>query len=117
MIEIYGIPNCDTVKKALSFLKNKEVAFEFHNFKTEGVSDEKLKEWIAKAGLAKVVNKASTTYKSLDDSEKINLEVIEKAIPLIQRNTSIIKRPVLEFEEQLLFGFKAETYTEALGIG
>jgi|SRR5690606_22046662 arsenate reductase len=107
-ITIYGIPNCDTVKKALTYLKDNEISFTFHNFKTEGISDKKLKEWFSAFGLNKVINKVSATYKKIED--KTALENEESALKIIKENPSIIKRPVLEFGDKKHLGFKKEEY-------
>jgi len=110
MVKLYGIPNCDAVKKTLTYFKEKNIPVSFHNFKTEGISAEKLEEWFSAAGINKVVNKASTTYKNLDDSSKKALETPASAIPVILDNTSVIKRPVVEAGEKTLLGFKKEEY-------
>ncbi|HVW15330.1 MAG TPA: Spx/MgsR family RNA polymerase-binding regulatory protein [Mucilaginibacter sp.] len=109
-MKIYGIPNCDTVKKALTWLKDNNVDFEFHDFKKEGISAKKLKEWDNKAGLDKIVNKKSSTWKEVGDSVKETITSIDAAIPLLQEKTSIIKRPVIEDGKFLFFGFDEEAY-------
>lgn len=111
-VTIYGIPNCDTVKKALTYLKDNDVPFAFHNFKTEGISDKKLKEWFRFFGFNKVINKVSSTYKKLED--KSPLEKEETAYEVVKANTSILKRPVLEFGDKKLIGFKKEEYDSLL---
>ncbi len=110
MVKLYGIPNCDTVKKTLTYFKEKNIPVSFHNFKTEGISAEKLEEWFSAAGINKVVNKNSTTYKDLDESLKKALESPQSAIPVIQEYTSIVKRPVVETGGKTLLGFKKEDY-------
>ena len=110
MVKLYGIPNCDTVKKALTYFKDKGIPVSFHNFKTDGISAEKLEEWFSATGINKVVNKASTTYKDLDESLKQALESPPSAIPIIQEHTSIIKRPVVEAHGKTLLGFKKDDY-------
>jgi arsenate reductase len=110
MVKIYGIPNCDTVKKTLDFFKAKKIAVQFHNYKTEGISDKKLKEWFGSVGINKVVNKVSSTYKKLSEEQKIVLDNPETAILLLQEFPSIIKRPIVEHKEQTLVGFKKDEY-------
>jgi arsenate reductase len=110
MVKIYGIPNCDTVKKTLDFFKSKDIEIQFHNYKTEGISEEKLSEWFNKLGINKVVNKASSTYKKLTDEQKLALENPETAIPILQEHTSVIKRPTVEHKKGTLIGFKKEEY-------
>ncbi|MDT4887524.1 hypothetical protein FQZ97_1239860 [compost metagenome] len=110
MVKLYGIPNCDTVKKTLTYFKDKNIPVSFHNFKTEGISAEKLEEWFSAAGINKVVNKKSTTYKDLGEAFKKALETPEAAIPILQEHTSIVKRPVVEAHGKTLLGFKKEEY-------
>jgi len=107
---VYGIPNCDTVKKALTWLKNNHIDFEFHDFKKEGISAPKLKEWDKKAGLEKILNKNSTTWKETDEAVKETIISIDTAVPLLREKTSIIKRPVIEDDNFLFFGFNEEAY-------
>ncbi|MGN6639155.1 MAG: Spx/MgsR family RNA polymerase-binding regulatory protein [Mucilaginibacter sp.] len=107
---VYGIPNCDTVKKALTWFKANNIDFEFHNFKKEGISAKKLKEWDKKAGLEKILNKKSSTWKEVNDEVKETITSIDTAIPLLEEKTSIIKRPVIEDGNFLFFGFDEETY-------
>jgi Spx/MgsR family transcriptional regulator len=107
---VYGIPNCDTVKKALNWLKANHIEFEFHNFKLDGISAKKLKEWDKKAGLEKILNKNSSTWKEVDSEVKGSIVSINEAIPLLQEKTSIIKRPVIEDGRFLFFGFNEEAY-------
>jgi Spx/MgsR family transcriptional regulator len=107
---VYGIPNCDTVKKALTWFRANHIDFEFHDFKKEGISAKKLKEWDKKAGFEKFLNKNSTTWKEVDDGEKAAITSIESAVPLLQEKTSIIKRPVVEDGKFLFFGFNEEAY-------
>jgi Spx/MgsR family transcriptional regulator len=107
---VYGIPNCDTVKKALTWLKANNIDFTFHDFKKEGISTKKLQEWDEKAGYEAFFNKKSTTWKEADDSIKETITSTEKAFPLIQEKTSMIKRPVIEDGKFLFFGFDEAVY-------
>src|SRR5215469_14527053 len=102
-MKLYGIPNCDTVKKARDWFKKHNIDYEFHNFKTEGISAEKLAEWDAKAGYEKFLNKNSATWKDLPAEVKDGVKTREDAFPLIQEKTSMIKRPVIEDKGVLIF--------------
>lgn len=105
MLTIYGIPNCDTVKKALDWLKANEVAYVFHDYKKLGIDAAHLKAWCKKLGWEKVLNRASTTFKALPDSDKQDLDAA-KAIKLMIAQPSMIKRPVFETETFVTSGFK-----------
>jgi Spx/MgsR family transcriptional regulator len=113
-MKVYGITNCNTVKKALDWLKANKVPYEFHDFKKLGVSAEKLQEWEAKAGYEKVMNKQGTTYKQLDPEVKESIKTKEDALAILQQKTSMIKRPVIEKDGFLFFGFDEEVYTKEL---
>jgi Spx/MgsR family transcriptional regulator len=109
-MKVYGITNCNTVKKALDWFKEHQIIYEFHDFKKLGISDEKLNEWNAKAGYEKFLNKQGTTWKQLDPSLKENLHTAEEALDLLKQKTSMIKRPVIEDGDFLYFGFDADAY-------
>jgi arsenate reductase len=109
-ITIYGIKNCDTMKKARTALDKKGVAHDFHDYKTQGVEKTKLEGWAKKVGWETLLNKAGTTFKKLPDKDKEGLTEA-KAIRLMLAQPSMIKRPVLELPGgKLLVGFKPETY-------
>ena len=113
---VYGIPNCNTVKKALDWLKANNIGFEFHDFKKLGISKEKLSEWDAKVGYEKFVNKQGLTWKQLDPAVKEGIRSIADVVPLLQQKTSIIKRPVIEDGDFLFFGFDEQAYKDQLSI-
>ena len=113
-MKIYGIPNCDTVKKALDWLKANHVDYEFHDFKKLGISAGKLHEWEIRAGYEKFLNRKSATFKGLDPEVRDNITNSAAAIELLQEKTSIIKRPVIENGNFLFFGFDAEVYSREL---
>ena len=96
-ITVYGIPNCDTVKKARNWLDAKGIAYTFHDYKKQGADTARIADWIAKAGLDKVVNKAGTTYRKLDDAQKASLGS-DGAPAVLAGNTSVIKRPIVEWD-------------------
>jgi len=109
-MKVYGITNCNTVKKALDWLKANHVAYEFQDFKKLGVSAEKLQEWNTKAGYEKFLNKQGLTWKQLDPAVKEGVKTAGDALNLLQQKTSMIKRPVIEDGSFLFFGFDEEVY-------
>jgi arsenate reductase len=112
-ITLYGIPNCDTVKKARDWLTSRGIAYSFHDFKKQGADAARIAGWAQQAGWEKVLNRSGTTFRKLPDSDKLNLDVT-KAVALMAANPSSIKRPVLEYPGGLLIGFKSEEWTEAI---
>ena len=113
-MKVYGIKNCNTVKKALDWLAEHNVGYEFQDFKKFGVSMDKLNEWDEKAGYDKFMNKAGLTYKQLDPAVKESIKTKEDALHLLQQKTSMIKRPVIEKDGFLYFGFNEEVYEKEL---
>ncbi len=112
MITIYGIKNCDTVKKALNWLDDNKIKYHFHDYKKEGISEEKLKEFTKEFGWEKVVNSRGTTFRKLEESQKPTNEA--EAIEVMKEQTSIIKRPILQGDGIFLIGFKTDDYETAL---
>ncbi len=111
MLKIYGIPNCNSVKKAFDWLKNEGIAFEFHNYKKEGISIEKLAEWSSKISYEKLLNKAGTTFKTLTDEEKAKLNEQSAVLAYLAAATSAIKRPLIEKPNgEIVLGFDESTY-------
>ena len=111
-ITIYGIKNCDTMKKARAFLDKQKIEYAFHDYKTTGIERGKLEGWARKVGWKTLLNKAGTTFKKLPYKEKDNISE-KKAIALMLRQPSMIKRPVLEAGSgKLLVGFKPEEYAK-----
>ncbi|MDV6329528.1 arsenate reductase [Asticcacaulis sp. 201] len=106
-LTLYGIPNCDTVKKARDWLAGNGVAYTFHNYKTDAVDADTLKRWSGKIGWEKVLNRASATFKALPDSDKQDLTE-DKAISLMIRQPSMIKRPIFERGNTIVAGFKPD---------
>ncbi|MGZ3757678.1 MAG: Spx/MgsR family RNA polymerase-binding regulatory protein [Mucilaginibacter sp.] len=111
-MKVYGITNCNTVKKALDWLKANHVNYEFHDFKKLGVSPEKLGEWDSKAGYEKFMNKQGLTWKQLDPAVKETIQTKADALQLLQQKTSMIKRPVIEDGDFLFFGFDEAAYKQ-----
>lgn len=104
-IIVYGIPNCDTTKKALALLKKQKADFSFHDYKQEGITQQKLEAWCTKAGWEIVLNKRSTTWRELDEAEQKKIIDQPAAIKMMLKNNSIIKRPIIEINGNLLIGF------------
>ena len=113
MIKIYGIPNCDTMKKAMAWLNKKKITYEFHDYKKWGVPEKELKQWVKIAGWEVVLNKRSTTWKNLDEKLKQSLNEYS-AIRIMLENPSSIKRPVLVKDKTLFIGFKEDEYKSLL---
>jgi arsenate reductase (glutaredoxin) len=113
-MKLYGIPNCDTVKKARDWFKNHHIDYKFHDFKKEGISPEKLNEWDAKAGYEKFLNKQSATWKQLGPEVKDSIKTKNDAFKLLQEKTSMIKRPVIEGGDFLFFGFDEDAYRKLI---
>jgi Spx/MgsR family transcriptional regulator len=114
-ITIYGIKNCDTMKKARAFLDKHKVDYVFHDYKSGGIDRDRLEGWVKKAGWETLLNKAGTTFKKLPDKDKDGLTE-KKAVALMIANPSMIKRPVLELPRgRLLVGFKPDDYAAAIG--
>lgn len=107
--EIYGIKNCDTMKKAFDWLDSHGVAYTFHDYRTEGVTEDQVRGWCQALGWEKVLNKASTTFRNLPDADKAGLDE-ERAIALMVREPTMIKRPVLQTGGTVTNGFKPDVY-------
>ena len=113
-VTIYGIKNCDTMKKARAWLDDHGVAYAFHDYKTAGVSKDQLKSWSDQVGWETLLNRAGTTFKKLPDADKEGLNE-RKALALMLAQPSMIKRPVLEAGAKLLVGFKPDVYAKEVG--
>ena|SRR5436190_23248099 len=112
-IIVYGIPNCDTTKKALAWLSKKNIPFSFHDYKQQGISKEKLNDWCNRKGRELVFNKRSTTWRELPEATQKKITDQPAAIKLMIENNSIIKRPIIEIGNELIIGFKEEEYKKA----
>jgi Spx/MgsR family transcriptional regulator len=113
-ITIYGIKNCDTMKKARSWLDSHGVAYAFHDYKAARIERERLEEWCAKVGWEVLLNRAGTTFRALPETDKQGLDAA-KAMALMLEQPSMIKRPVLDLGNgTLLVGFKPDAYSAAL---
>ena len=114
MIHLYGIPNCDTVKKARVWLDRQGQTYTFHDYKKEGADPARLAAWIAAVGLDAVVNRKGTTYRALPDADKSAAADSHTAVALLVQHPSVIKRPVAEHPGGVLVGFKEEEWSAAL---
>ncbi|PWE53113.1 ArsC family reductase [Metarhizobium album] len=115
-ITLYGIKNCDTMKKARTWLDSQGVTYHFHDYKSEGVTTEQLQRWSAACGWDTVLNRAGTTFRALDEAQKADLDE-SRAIVLMLAQPSMIKRPVLEADGRIIVGFKPERYAEFFAKG
>jgi arsenate reductase (glutaredoxin) len=111
--KIYGIRNCDTMKKAFAWLDAGRIAYDFHDYKKDGVPAAKLKEWAARAGWEKLANSRGPTWRKIPEAQRANLTEA-RALALLAQNSSAIRRPVLEAGRTLLIGFDAAEYAAAL---
>lgn len=109
MVTLYGIPNCDTVKKARAWLSAAGVDHAFHDYKKAGVDAAQLRGWVEELGWDVLLNKAGTTFRALPDADKQDIDA-DKAIALMLANPSIIKRPVLDLGDRRVVGFRDGTY-------
>lgn len=115
MLMIYGIKNCDTMKKAFAWLDEQSLEYQFHNYKKDGVTKVLLNDWVSCVGWQVLVNKRGTTWRKLSDKDKSDIDD-EKAIVLMQQNPALIKRPVLadSTTDEIIVGFSKETYQQCL---
>jgi Spx/MgsR family transcriptional regulator len=114
-ITVYGIKNCNTMKKAFDFLEEKGVSYDFTDYKKQELTPELLKDFLTKVPLEALVNKQGTTYRKMDESQKIALEKEETAIPILIQNPSMIKRPLITYPNgQITLGYNEEKITSNL---
>lgn len=110
MTTLHGIPNCDTVKKARTWLESNGVVYTFHDFKKQGVSADMLAGWLKHEPLTTLLNRKGTTWRALSDADKARAGDEAGAIALMQANPSLIKRPVLVHGKSVNVGFSADQY-------
>ncbi|MEN9685427.1 MAG: hypothetical protein RLZZ28_1213 [Bacteroidota bacterium] len=116
MYRVYGIPNCDTVQKAIGWLKKHKIPFEFHDYKKLGISPEKLSSWCSQTAWEILLNKKGTTWKQLDETVQAKVKTEKAAIKLMAIHTSMIKRPVIEKDEKLMsVGFDEVLFAKIYG--
>jgi Spx/MgsR family transcriptional regulator len=111
---LYGIRNCDTMKKAWTWLDTHGVAYDFHDYKKQGVERARLEAWAGQVGWETLLNRAGTTFRKLPETDRREL-TSAKAIDLMMAQPSMIKRPVLDADGRLLVGFKPEGYAALFG--
>jgi arsenate reductase len=108
---LYGIKNCNTVKTAMDWLKKNNIAYEFHDYKSKGITASKLKEWIVQVGWESLVNKRGTTWRQLDEATQKKVTNDKAAIELMMEKTSVIKRPLIEDSGKIIaLGFDESEY-------
>ena len=112
-ITMYGIKNCDTIKKARTWLEEQRLGYDFHDYKASGIDRATLQGWVDELGWEVLLNRAGTTFRKLPDADRADIDAA-KAIALMQAQPSMIKRPVLEAGGQLLVGFKPDAYQAKL---
>ncbi len=114
MVKIYGIPNCGSVKKAFVWLNDNGIKFEFYDYKKEGITAAKIEGWLEHQPMDILLNRKGTTWKGLTNVAQKKAKNEKDAIKLMVENTSLIKRPIIEFEKNVLVGFDAELYSSTL---
>lgn len=112
-VTVYGIKNCDTIKKARAWLDTHAIAYDFHDYKTQGIDSARLARWVELVGWEPLLNRAGTTFRKLDEADKQGLDA-DKASALMLAHPSMIKRPVVEYPGGLLVGFAPERFARAL---
>lgn len=109
MIKIYGIKNCNTMKKTFEIFDSEEIAYVFHDYKKEKPSEDLLEKFVKKSDLSSIINKKGTTYRKLTEEEKLKMESLNTAIPLLIEKSSMIKRPIIEDKKGgLIIGYDEE---------
>jgi len=114
MITLYGIPNCDKIRRARKWLSDHNIDYRFHDFRKDGLNEKQLKQWIKQMGWETLLNKRGMTWRKLDDETKNNIDE-KSAMKIMLDNPAIIKRPVLEAGKILEVGFDEDRYRELLG--
>ncbi|HWA35553.1 MAG TPA: ArsC family reductase [Cyclobacteriaceae bacterium] len=114
-MKLYGIKNCNTVKLAIDWLRQGKIDFEFHDYKTQGITDTKLKDWCGQVGWESLVNKRGMTWRQLGEVQQKKVKTEKDAIALMREKTSVIKRPLIEVDGKvLLLGFDLAEYASKL---
>jgi len=111
--KIYGIRNCDTMKKAFAWLDSRKIAYDFHDYKKDGVPPGKLKEWAGQAGWEKLANTRGPTWRKIPEAQRDN-PTEARVLALLAQNSSAIKRPIVEAGSKLLVGFDPDEYAAKL---
>ncbi|SHM86712.1 ArsC family reductase [Roseibium suaedae] len=116
-MKVYGIKNCDTVKKARKFLEEAGVAYSFHDYKKDGVDAEKLRQFVSEFGWEMVLNRKGTTWRKLDDETQDGVTNAETAIEVMLEHPSTIKRPIAEGKNKILLGYDPVAWEMSLELG
>jgi arsenate reductase len=114
VVTLYGIPNCDTVKKARPWLDRRGIAYAFHDYKKVGIDEARLRGWVGEFGWEKLLNRSGTTFRELPEAEKQGLDA-DKAVALMLAQPSMIRRPVLDLGDRRVVGFAPDLYAAAVG--
>lgn len=114
MVTIYGIKNCDTMKRAFAWLKQRDIAYTFHDYKKDGVSESSLKSWSKQVGWEKLLNTRGTTWRKLSEDQRSHMDEA-KALQLMAQQPSLIKRPVVDSGETVMVGFDESAYGRLFG--
>jgi arsenate reductase (glutaredoxin) len=114
VIILYGIKNCDTMKKARAWLEARKIAYRFHDYKTDGIEKSRLDHWVSRLGWEALLNRAGTTFRKLPEADRSGLTE-KKAVALMLAQPSMIKRPILEKSGEIAAGFRPEQYEKLLG--
>lgn len=110
---VYGIKNCGTIKKAITWLEENNIPFQFHDYKKLSVTTDKLQEWSQQTSWENLINRKGTTWRKLDDMQKEKVKDEATAIEVLSANTSMIKRPIIEQDGKLMtIGFDVDEYAE-----
>ena len=111
MIVVYGINNCDTVKKARKWLSKNNIEYQFHDFRKDGLSESKIKQWVGQIDWEILLNRRGTTWRKLSEDQKANINK-SNAVKLMADQPTLIKRPVVEHNNEIIVGFSADTYQQ-----
>ncbi len=115
MTTVYGIKTCDTIRKTLAWLKQNDVTFHFHDYRVDGIDKKKLEQWSSKLGWEILLNKKSTTWRSISPQQQSAVTNKKSAVAILLENPTLIKRPVIESGSNLLVGFDEEKLEEMFG--
>ena len=111
MIVVYGINNCDTVKKARKWLSKNNIEYQFHDFRKDGLSESKIKQWVGQIDWEILLNRRGTTWRKLSEDQKATINK-SNAVKLMADQPTLIKRPVVEHNNEIIVGFSADTYQQ-----
>lgn len=112
---LYGIKNCNTVKKAASWLEENHISFEFHDYRKQSISQEKLQDWSRQVGIDDLINRKGTTWRKLDEAQKEKAKDENQALEIMASQTSVIRRPILEQDGKIVaIGFNEDEYNSML---